>query len=152
MDAVCAVEVDKRETTAGEIPAVVAEKRQIRQLCVRVCVRAHKERQCLWPCMGAKMNCLICGGCLEATQTDVATLRQTLSHTQTMSTLNADKFKHLCVSNRALSTRVFSEFAVKSQNHKKQHSFSRSSVLLCFCYMSYMLKLQIYSDTGIHLQ
>lgn len=43
--------------------------------------------------MVAKMNGLICGGRLEATQTDVSMLLKTLSHAQTMSTLNADKLK-----------------------------------------------------------
>ncbi len=42
--------------------------------------------------MVAKMNGLICGGRLGAAQTDVSVLLQTLSHTQTMSQLNADKF------------------------------------------------------------
>lgn len=62
--------------------------------------------------MVAKMNGLICGGRLEATYTDVATLLQTLSHTQTMSTLNVDKFENtFCVSNGRLST-LYKDFTI----------------------------------------
>ncbi len=58
--------------------------------------------------MVAEMNGLICGGRLEATQTDVSTLLQTLSRTQTVFALNADKFENtFCVSNRVLFARAF---------------------------------------------
>lgn len=65
--------------------------------------------------MVAKMNGLICGGRLEATQTDAAVLLQTLSHSQTVSTLNADTFENtFCVSNGVLFTQAFHIFAEMS--------------------------------------
>lgn len=64
--------------------------------------------------MVAKMNGLICGGRLEATQTDVSMPLQTLSHTQTVFSLNGDKFKnHLCVPG-VLFTLAFSDFVCRS--------------------------------------
>lgn len=45
----------------------------------RIRLQCEEEIVCLWPCMVAKMNGLICGGHLGAIQTDVATVLQALS-------------------------------------------------------------------------
>lgn len=65
-----------------------ASRKQKAQSRWNVCVCVW---QCWWPCFVAKMNGLICGGRLEATQTDVFTPLKTLSHIQAASPLNTDK-------------------------------------------------------------